>query len=133
MVTVKNSAAVWQTYEREVRVDRDDQIVLAVAAPRAVEARLAIPRGVQLIAPPVGPDAADLALLGAWREDEVAERFERVVIASGDHIFAGFARRLRMLDVRVEQATSTGGCSAVLYRACSFHYDLRRPATAAVA
>jgi hypothetical protein len=35
-----------------------------------------------------GPDGADLALLAVLRRDNIAARFPRVVIASGDRIFA---------------------------------------------
>jgi hypothetical protein len=38
-----------------------------------------------------GPDGADLALLDVISCERVAERFTHVLIASGDHIFAGEA------------------------------------------
>ena len=48
-----------------------------------------------------GPDGADLALLEAIREERVAERFSKVVIASGDGIFAPVAADLAAAGVEV--------------------------------
>ena len=65
-----------------------------------------------------GPDGADLALLdaGDWRPEE---RFSKVVIGSGDHIFAAYARRLRSAGVEV----------IVVSRPESLAYELRRAAS----
>lgn len=123
--TRQNTCAdLWSAYGAAVGVDRDDQVVAAAAAPDAIWAFLAIPRNIHRLAPPAGADAADLALLDAWPVPEVVGRFERVVIASADHIFAGYARRLRLCGIRVDQATGRGMCSAELYRVCQHRYVL---------
>ncbi|QWC84561.1 NYN domain-containing protein [Nocardioidaceae bacterium] len=68
-----------------------------------------------------GPDGADLALLdaGGWRPEQ---RFSKVVIGSGDHIFAAYARRLRAAGVEV----------VVVSRPESLAYELRRAASSVV-
>lgn len=43
----------------------------------------------------VGPDGADLALIDILDTEQIARRFNRVIIGSGDHAFAPVARRLR--------------------------------------
>ena len=48
-----------------------------------------------------GPDGADLALLDVLQHEDVARRFTRVVIGSGDHLFAAEAARLAALGVWV--------------------------------
>jgi hypothetical protein len=49
-----------------------------------------------------GQDGADLALLAEYTPEEIAERFTRVILASGDGIFANFASDLGALGVRVD-------------------------------
>jgi uncharacterized LabA/DUF88 family protein len=48
-----------------------------------------------------GPDGADLALLQEARTDYVASHYDRVVIGSGDRIFADRAYELRTASVVV--------------------------------
>lgn len=48
-----------------------------------------------------GPDGADRALIAVATEENVDSRYGRVVIASGDHIFADAASRLIALGVQV--------------------------------
>jgi hypothetical protein len=48
-----------------------------------------------------GPDGADRALISVALDENVDKRFGRVVIASGDHIFADAASRLIALGVHV--------------------------------
>lgn len=49
-----------------------------------------------------GHDGADLALLEVAHSENVDSRFERVVFATGDHIFAEDIVRLRSLGVEVD-------------------------------
>jgi hypothetical protein len=48
-----------------------------------------------------GPDGADLALLGIIENENLAVRFDRIVIASGDKIFAEAAARLQGVGAKV--------------------------------
>ena len=48
-----------------------------------------------------GPDGADLVLLDVLRAEQPHKRFDRVVVASGDGIFAADCARLQMLGCDV--------------------------------
>jgi hypothetical protein len=48
-----------------------------------------------------GPDGADHALLNAIKLQYIAKRYDRLVIASRDHIFAPLAREARALGMTV--------------------------------
>jgi hypothetical protein len=61
-----------------------------------------------------GRDGADLALLAVLRHDHIAARFPRVVIASGDHIFAAPVADLATSGCRVTVATRSGRLSPTL-------------------
>ena len=58
-----------------------------------------------------GPDGADQALLATSDADDVARRYDRVVIRSGDHAFAPLARALRRRGVPVTVISRRGAIS----------------------
>ena len=70
-----------------------------------------------------GNNGADLALIDVIETENVEKRFGRVIIASGDHIFAHAAKRLRRAGVTVEALAINGQisrdfactCNAVRY------------------
>lgn len=65
-----------------------------------------------------GRDGADLALLESIQDTRwVADRFDRVVIASGDHAFALTARALRTAGLDVLVVSPDVGMSPALRRA----------------
>lgn len=66
-----------------------------------------------------GPDGADLALLAVLAHDHIAARFPRVVIASGDHIFAQAVTNLTTSGCSVTIATRRGHLSRTLQAAAS--------------
>lgn len=66
-----------------------------------------------------GPDGADLALLAALRHDHIAARFPRVVIASGDHIFAPAVTRLTANGCLVTVASRRDRLSRTLQHTAS--------------
>ena len=72
-------------YESQVLVGKDDLVVVACNHGCALSVGLSY-KGARLIVRS-GPDGADLALLEVLDEGDVAERFDAVVIASGDGIF----------------------------------------------
>lgn len=101
-------------YRRTIDVGADDHVVLgsgpllAVAAGRSWPgARLVVGRGV---------DGADRALLRAADPAFLAARFDRVVVASGDHAFAGLVSELRARGVAVVVVSRPGSLSADLRR-----------------
>lgn len=58
-----------------------------------------------------GEDGADIALLAHAPPEWVAKRFDRLVIASGDHIFATRANAVREMGVLVDVVRGIGGVS----------------------
>jgi hypothetical protein len=63
-----------------------------------------------------GADGADLALLAQAPPEWVAKRFDRMVVASGDGIFAARARACAELGVEVEIIYGAGKVSKKLRR-----------------
>lgn len=104
----------------------EDHSTVAVSCRNATAAFLALPAGVRRVVGADRPDGADLALIGSVDVDWVADRFGRVVIGSGDHIFAALAGELRQRGVEMVQVIGGGRCSTELYRACTGHLYLPR-------
>jgi len=78
-----------------------------------------------------GRDGADMALLHVVDPDWVVGRFDRVCLASGDHIFAPLARTLREQGLHVTVVSRPMSVAAELYSAASEHLVL--PAALAAA
>jgi hypothetical protein len=72
------------------------------------------------IASGTGHDGADSALLACSNPDDVARRFDRVIIGSGDHIFASLATALIAFGVVVGVVSRTDALAASLRRAGQF-------------
>jgi hypothetical protein len=75
-----------------------------------------------------GPDGADKALLGVLADERVAERFSRIVIGSGDGIFAIAAAQAQQAGAEV---TVVCGAGAVARRLQMAVRDIRPLATPA--
>jgi hypothetical protein len=63
-----------------------------------------------------GRDAADLMLLSLAPPELVARRYGRLVVGSGDWIFAARAERARELGVHVQVVARADGCSRQLHQ-----------------
>lgn len=112
-------AAAVARYQREAPVNVGDHVVIAANPGMALEVGTAWPTARLLAAP--GKDGADLALLGEVADVvNVAERYDRVVIGSGDGIFADAAEQLRVLGLAVGVVAPFNGLSPRLYRRASF-------------
>jgi len=66
-----------------------------------------------------GVDGADLALIEVLETERIEQRFSRVVIASGDHIFVPVIKRLRDAGVEVDALSIKGQLSHELACNCS--------------
>jgi len=66
-----------------------------------------------------GHDGADLALESVLAHENVEGRFGKVVIVSGDHLFAGQAARLRSLGLEVIVDAPARQLARVLAFSCS--------------
>jgi hypothetical protein len=108
-------APTLSAYRSTVHVGDDDHTLLGSGPRLAVAAGMAWP-GAQLRIGH-GIDGADRALLEALDPEFVAAHYDRVIVASGDHAFAGIVARLRALGVAVV---------VVVRDALSLSGDLRR-------
>ena len=92
--------AVEQCYRRAVELGPRDQVVLATSHWAARAAWFGWSKVARRVTRS-GPDGADLALLAVIDAETVCDRFERVVIGSGDKIFAQAAPALQAAGVEV--------------------------------
>lgn len=124
--------SMWTEFVQVMQPRWDDQSTVAVALRHAATAFLALPSGLRRVVGSNGPDGADEALLESADMDWAAAHFGRVVIGSGDHIFAPLAEGLRANGVSVVQVIGAGACSAALYQACREHKYLKNTRDAAM-
>lgn len=117
---------VWHVYRHYAVAARPgDQLVIAASGVTAKSAALA------LVGEPVqwrvrnGRDGADLALLEFADLDFIARRFGTLIVASGDHAFAGLALAAGTAGLATRQILGRGRSSAELWRACHTHAKLR--------
>ncbi|MEU0521521.1 hypothetical protein [Streptosporangium sp. NPDC006007] len=101
-------------YRERVPTGGMDQYVAAVNHGAMVSVGLAL-AGIQLLVRS-GPDGADHALIEVIRLDRLADRFERVVIGSGDGTFTEFAGRLAGVGVQVVVVSRPGALNHRLRR-----------------
>lgn len=88
------ASARWaaESYEQQVEIGVGDQVVVAASHRNAFAAQAAFPGARLLLGS--GPDGADLELVEVMRMESLATRFDRLIIGSGDGIFAAEAARL---------------------------------------
>jgi len=126
--------ATLDAYRRAIRVEPDDLVVLAANPGVALDVGLAWPGA--LLRTARGPDGADLALLGDLRDltalggGPSGERFDRVAIGGGDHIYAPAVRRLTADGTPVVVVSRPESLAFVLRRAASQVIDLDAGGTA---
>ena len=110
----------------EVGLGLDARVVLATGDPASAEAAAA-PWPAAESTSGEGPDGADKALLEYLRAGDVARRHPRIVIVSGDGIFAAHAQRLALRGCRVTVVAVHGGLSRRLVDAAHEVFLLSRP------
>lgn len=104
-------------YLKANNVPADAHIVVAASSSQnLLEAAFGWP-GARTVWLP-GHDGADLALLEIAYEENVEKRYDKVVIASGDHIFAVAAVSLQNLGVKVKVFARAVFVSVILRAAC---------------
>lgn len=91
-----------------------DHLVVAGHPHLVLVARTATGLSFQALRAPRGPDGADRALLSALTPAFLADRYHRVVIASGDHAFAGLAAELGGRGIPVWVVGRSGSVAAEL-------------------
>jgi hypothetical protein len=104
-------------YLKANNVPADAQIVVASSSSQnLLESAFGWP-GARTVWLP-GHDGADRALLEIAYEENVEKRYHKVVIASGDHIFAEAAESLQNLGVKVRVFARAVFLSVILQSAC---------------
>lgn len=129
--TVSDVRETVDNWFRAVGKRPDDHVVIAANPAFGLTAGLAVPAAQLLVRH--GEDGADLALLDWAPIEHIAERYDRVVIGSGDHIFAMFIRSLLIHGVKVRVCTRRGAMSRALRLALATGADVDRPTTPAPA
>jgi hypothetical protein len=115
--------AAGEAYKRTITLRPGDHTVVGCDRTLLLAAEKAFP-GARIV-PGRGPDGADRALLGYEDVDDIARRYDRVVIGSGDHAFCGLVARLRDRGVAVCVVCRREALSADLRRAAALVIDLR--------
>ena len=104
-------------YLKANNVPADAHIVVATSSPQnLLESAFGWP-GARTVWLP-GHDGADRALLQIAYEENVEKRYDKVIIASGDHIFAEVAQTLQNIGVKVKVFARAVFVSVVLRSAC---------------
>lgn len=116
-VTAADIARFRSFYLNANNVPADAHIVVAASSSQnLLEAAFGWP-GARTVWLP-GHDGADRALLEIAYEENVEKRYDKVVIASGDHIFAEAAIALQDLGVKVKVFARAVFVSVILRAAC---------------
>ena len=118
-------------YVARLSFGADDQVVMAASHLALLNAALGWPNARYRVRS--GPDGADLELLDVLLHEDVAARFTRVVIGSGDGVFGHAAANLVSLGVRVTVVSRRDSLSAGLARAARDVVYLDAPQAAAAA
>lgn len=105
---------VLESFESDFQPDPSDQVFCFGTHTSAMWAGFARPGYVTRSG--VGRDGADRRLLDLADPAWLSTRFGRVVIGSGDGIFAGLVDELRMAGLEVELMTGRGFLHQSLYR-----------------
>jgi hypothetical protein len=101
---VADAAAVRNAFESAAPCGTVNQVVLATSHRAAASAWFAWPASARPLLRS-GVDGADLALLQVLATEQVEQRYDRVVIGSGDGIFAFPAARLQAAGCAVTVVT----------------------------
>lgn len=112
VMDVTHAAAGFAALEEVVPPRAGDHVIVASNPGSIIWAGLARPSAARRMGH--GPDGADLALLEVLTDERVAERFDEVVVVSGDHIFTDVVAELGGLGVAVTVVAHVNGCSRTL-------------------
>ena len=123
--------AVQGSYAGHLTFGALDQVVVASSHLTLLNAALGWPHAGYRVRS--GPDGADLELLNVLLHEEVAARFTRVVIGSGDGVFARAAASLATAGVRVTVVSRRDSLSSRLAFAAGEVIYLDAPQTATAA
>jgi len=111
--TLAEHLAAYRTYERRAEVGPRDHVVVAACGLVMDALAFRLPKGIA-VRKANGVDGADRALLSFDTPERIAERYERLVIGSGDHGFLGLALAAQAYGVHVVILSGRGKRAGVL-------------------
>ena len=122
-----NQIAIWARaqVEREIQLRQDEPVIIGVSHLWALPTYAAWP-GARLLVRS-GQDGADLELQGVLRGESLERRFDKVVLVSGDGIFAEDVARLAATGVHVTVAACGSSMSKRLRLSASVVVELAQP------
>jgi hypothetical protein len=115
---LQDVSSLFHAYCRNMPLAECDQVVVAASSWEGAAAVGFGWPGARLLWQ-TGRDGADECLLSVLREENVASRFSRVIIASGDHSFASVADELRSSGCAVSVLSRPEALSPWLRHAAS--------------
>jgi hypothetical protein len=118
-------ARVWRTYRYGVPTSPADHFIVGSSHGFASLAWFILPaQGIQRVVRS-GQDGGELAILAGVDLAHAANRFDRIVIASGDGMFTDTATTAREQGLHVHQVSGIGKCARTLANAAHTHSRLR--------
>lgn len=118
-------AKVWHTYRYGVPNSPEDHYIVGSSHLFASRAWFVLPtQGIQRCVRS-GKDGGELAILARFDLDHTVARFDRLVIGSGDGMFAASAKMARNCGLHVHQVSGLAACSRALSSVAHSHSRLR--------
>lgn len=108
-MTVEDAAEARRLISRALRLSSAEQVIIGIGPTALLAAGLCWP-GSRLVMGS-GQDGADLALLDVLSSERVEERFDEVVVVSGDGIFSEAVAALGAHGIDVTVVALAGSCS----------------------
>jgi hypothetical protein len=109
VMSVDDVAAMQRDYFSVAGVQLGDHVVIATGWAAAPSAWFGWSGGRRLVRP--GVDGADMALLDVIADESLSLRYERVVLASGDGVFAEACAHLQAEGCKLTVVTRSGALS----------------------
>lgn len=128
VMAAEDAAWVRRCLQEAVGLREDEQVIIATSHISFMAAGLGWQGRPRLLPPRSGKDGADLALLEVLAGERIEERFDEVVLASGDGIFTDAVAALGGAGVRVTVVAHRDGCSKRLRMAASHTVFLKNDA-----
>lgn len=119
VMAAEDAAQARRCLQEAVGLREDEQVIIATSHISFMAAALGWQGAHRNLPPRSGKDGADLALLDVLTGERVEERFDEVVLASGDGIFTDVVAALGAAGVKVTVVAHRDGCSKRLRMAAS--------------
>ena len=116
---------VWNTYANGIGLGQNDSVIVASGPTLAKVAAFELSNFNLRYHIRSGIDGADTALLDQIDLSHAARRFEWLIVASGDGIFAPLMEQARSNGIKVWHVAGRGRVNKQIRSACALHSRLR--------